>query len=681
MRAVSLPRSVVPSRTPSPSPSPLHGIDNNNTFIRSCASLSNKYLPSTGLDTPPSSPPSKVFPTLQKKSPLYPPNIYKKRIIGSSEVYEIDATDLVAALDHLSTQSLPDTSQLFPWLHGLNPQNYFQTAVLTKNQHDLTRTPSCFRGVTLVKADGNLSSSSIKGAIAPGEFLTRVRGMANFRDVDPKVGFSVRNFHIQVTKIAMISDIVVFGDNQNQALELAGDIAAAQRSLREEHIAKGLEFLPYNSFLCTSSFKAFEELYPSLVVTDSRGSPMNNILTLSSQEKAEINIMTKASEIDKNVWLGPTPRYLDEPDPGGSGCCHRFDIYIECVGYVHLDSERLPNFNSEHAASYPASFKFSSFGSVMSATESEVDGIFEACEFIYKHSHGILTTPTHKHDSYHGPRNLVEGREKKVLIHCKDGYTESSFLGLSYFIFATKLPFSSALIDLHVAKERNFFLPPTDFNLLNTLSPTLIAESPARREKSPCDNINLTGQDPKWIENMDSFLPSRITKYMYLGNVSHANNPQLLSQLGIRQILSIGEIISWGDKLMQEWGRENLMFIQGIEDNGIDPLLGRIEECLGFIAQGKLHNTSTLVHCRMGVSRSASICIAEVMRSLNLSFPRAYSFVRARRLNIIIQPHLRFVYELLKWEERLHDGETYKREMEWAEISKQISAINRPFSS
>lgn len=48
------------------------------------------------------------------------------------------------------------------------------------------------------------------------------------------------------------------------------------------------------------------------------------------------------------------------------------------------------------------------------------------------------------------------------------------------------------------------------------------------------------------------------------------------------------------------------------------------------------------MHCRVGVSRSATICIAEVMDRFGLSFPRAYCYVRARRLNVIIQPHLRF---------------------------------------
>jgi dual specificity MAP kinase phosphatase len=51
-------------------------------------------------------------------------------------------------------------------------------------------------------------------------------------------------------------------------------------------------------------------------------------------------------------------------------------------------------------------------------------------------------------------------------------------------------------------------------------------------------------------------------------------------------------------------------------------------------------------------------------------------------LNVIIQPHLRFSYELLKWEETLQQrrGQKVKRELEWAEIAREIAAMNRPYS-
>jgi len=79
------------------------------------------------------------------------------------------------------------------------------------------------------------------------------------------------------------------------------------------------------------------------------------------------------------------------------------------------------------------------------------------------------------------------------------------------------------------------------------------------------------------------------------------------------------------------------------------------------------------------------------MRSMGFSFPRAYCFVRARRLNVIIQPHLRFVYELLKWEEALQssgreggggseEGPCIRRELGWGEIAREIALMNRPYA-
>jgi hypothetical protein len=57
-------------------------------------------------------------------------------------------------------------------------------------------------------------------------------------------------------------------------------------------------------------------------------------------------------------------------------------------------------------------------------------------------------------------------------------------------------------------------------------------------------------------------------------------------------------------------------------------------------------------------------------------------FVRARRLNVIIQPHLRFTYELLKWEEyqRQRRNEPLRRELEWATVAREIALMNKPYS-
>ena len=57
---------------------------------------------------------------------------------------------------------------------------------------------------------------------------------------------------------------------------------------------------------------------------------------------------------------------------------------------------------------------------------------------------------------------------------------------------------------------------------------------------------------------------------------------------------------------------------------------------------------------------------------------------------MIIQPHLRFMYELLKFEESLTTktggasgtggSGTPKRELEWIHVAREIAAMNRPYT-
>ncbi|KAK2627944.1 hypothetical protein QTJ16_002590 [Diplocarpon rosae] len=700
MATIALPRMPA-GPTPSSSPHPLTptlSLESINTSAACPIPIPNKFLPvcppgpapSEKPDTPPQSPPSKE-PTRQSRSLLYPPDKYKPRKIGAAAIYEIDAHEVAAALDHIAGQPLPEPSQVFPWLHGLHPCNHIQQAFFIGRRKNLRRTPKCLRGLTVVKADGDLSCSRLKGAIAPGEFLRQDEDGAWFRDVDPLDGFSVRNFQIQAAKYAMLSDILVYGDDHVEVDKLARDVAAAQHAWRETHQEKGLDILRYNTFVCTSPFVVFEEKYPEIISTNSRGRRTGRVLDFFHQERIEMCTMTKASEIHHNVFLGPTPDAAADPTLLGSD--KQFDLLIECSDLGRLNPAALQALAEGSGDEGPVYLDFPSSGSIMPPTwsHSEVDGLLETCRWLYNLSHGILPTPQSPAHDAEGdspmpapslPTRII--RERKILIHCTDGYTESSLLGLAYFTYATGLPIPSAWLDLHVSKQRNFFAYPSDVSLLTTIAPRLLFESPVNSEKSLSDITELAKEEPDWMKSMDGSLPSRVTAYMYLGNLGHANNPNLLRQMGIGQILSVGEIATWREGELEKWGPSNVMLIQRVQDNGVDPLTDEFERCLKFIDRGKARGKATLVHCRVGVSRSATICIAEVMRTLGYSFPRAYCFVRARRLNVIIQPHLRFSYELLKWEEKLgrissSDGR-FRRELEWPDIAREVAAMNKPYA-
>lgn len=100
-------------------------------------------------------------------------------------------------------------------------------------------------------------------------------------------------------------------------------------------------------------------------------------------------------------------------------------------------------------------------------------------------------------------------------------------------------------------------------------------------------------------------------------------------------------------------GRIKVLDIKGVCDDGIDSLRHAFGEICDWIDKARLEGGKVLVHCRVGVSRSATVTIAYVMKHLNLSLVDAYLIVRSRRLSVLIQPNMRLLYNLCGWEVEL----------------------------
>lgn len=544
--------------------------------------------------------------------------------------------------------------------------------------------PRCIRSLTLIKTGGNLNASKLKGAIAPDEVLQSASSdEPAFIECDPKDGFSVRNFQIQACKLATVSDIIVYGDQKthpDETVALAQRISKAQRHYEARN---GFPHGLFNTFMLSDSFNVVQDKYPELVAIDSTGNMTGNVSDFFYWERYEMCAMSKASEISNNVFLGPTPDLGVNPD-----CVDEdsYDMLIEATDLAHMPESRslraLKMGLGRNNRKYALHMEFPSSGSIMppSWSHSEIDGLMEMCRWIYElaNPHEVKRSKRRRPEEDEAIEMMDIPTPRKFLIHCTDGYTETTLLALAYFMYAEGLPVHEAWIQMHRDKSRNFFAYPSDVALLTSIQPRILQESPRFNQSV----FNLS--EPRWLSKIDGSLPSRILPYMYLGNLGHANNPELLRELGITRILSVGESLSWEEGLKKklDWPSENLMMVDRVQDNGVDPLWAEFERCLQFIEAGKKDGGATLVHCRVGVSRSATICIAEVMNEMGLSFPRAYCFVRARRLNVIIQPHLRFTYELLKWEEyqRQRRNEPLRRELEWATVAREIALMNKPYS-
>lgn len=381
---------------------------------------------------------------------------------------------------------------------------------------------------------------------------------------------------------------------------------------------------------------------------------------------------------------------------------------------------------------------------------------------------------------------------RRILLHCSDGYTDSSILGLAYLMYARNLTLAEAYLDLQSRCNRCFFVYARDVPFLQKLEKRFAAmehhakaaaaekqrsswgyseERQASRKASagvtghkrdqsetaasvleqsvwarglaaatglmsgvnPSVGSSMNGKrstemtrtntpiprrstptpqsphreirkDHSWFTNphFQGSFPSRILPFLYLGNLSHAMNPGMLHALGITHVVSVGEsalippsleenlenaakahkrnsssasAISnrmgsntlrtskrrsslsphdhrslWEEERM---GRITVLDLKGVSDDGIDSLRPHMNRAVEFIEQARLEGGKVLVHCRVGVSRSATVCIGYVMAHCDLSMIESFLLVRSRRMNVLTQPTLLFVWELRGFEAHL----------------------------
>jgi dual specificity MAP kinase phosphatase len=579
-----------------PTPPPSHGPTLNlNTKNSEHVPVPNKHIPicspgeppHTAPATPPSSPPTNKA-ILQTSSLLFPPDQYPV-LSESPNVRALTAKQLTEALDHLSTQPLPDAGQVFPWLHGLHPDNHIQLGFFVARRRSLRKTPNSLRSITIIKAARDLGCSRLKGAVTVDEIIPHPLDKATgLLEVDPRDGFSVRNFQIQVGKIAQVSDLVVYGDettSREEVLAISKDVAQAQEDSRRKSDPTNKKPQLFHTFMVTCPFTEFEKTHPELVSVDSKGQLTGRIMDFFHWERLEMCIMSQASQIGNNVWLGSTADTGFDPTAPDISTSP-FDVLIEASDCVQSpDRAALDEITKAlDQTGEPQLIDFPSSGSVMPSSWPQRDAIniIETCQWIYD-----LANPKPTASTKEGGVDMDDSdlNSRRVLIYCMDGYTETSLLALSYTMFSEGLFADEAWIRLHKHHQRNFFAYASDLAFLRSIQTRLLQAAAPRVSRAELSITPLSAREPAWVNQMDGSLPSRILPYMYLGNLGHANNPGLLKTLGIKRVLSIGETVSWDQTEIDDFGNENLVLIGRVQDNGVDELTSEFERCLDFISK------------------------------------------------------------------------------------------------
>eukprot|EP01132_Coremiostelium_polycephalum_P010970 gene10970-13440_t len=135
----------------------------------------------------------------------------------------------------------------------------------------------------------------------------------------------------------------------------------------------------------------------------------------------------------------------------------------------------------------------------------------------------------------------------------------------------------------------------------------------------------------------------RIFPSFYIGSIQ-AVNRTVLDDHQITHVLSIM------NGYQPKWPKMYKTMVIDVLDAPTVNLSQYFEKTFKFIEEGR-EEGAVLVHCFAGMSRSASICIAYMMKKLNISYEDAHGLLLERRP--IIYPNSGFVYQLKKYEQEL----------------------------
>jgi hypothetical protein len=132
--------------------------------------------------------------------------------------------------------------------------------------------------------------------------------------------------------------------------------------------------------------------------------------------------------------------------------------------------------------------------------------------------------------------------------------------------------------------------------------------------------------------------PIEIVEGLYLGNAQTAQNSHYLKKLGVTHVLTVAS------GLPPVFPKKFKYKIVDVQDTDDDNLEAHFDECIQFIQSALDAREGVLVHCRAGVSRSASIVIAYVMKAKKMGVQEAMDFVKEKRNQIC--PNQSFIKQL-----------------------------------
>ncbi|XP_061089434.1 uncharacterized protein LOC133123151 [Conger conger] len=165
------------------------------------------------------------------------------------------------------------------------------------------------------------------------------------------------------------------------------------------------------------------------------------------------------------------------------------------------------------------------------------------------------------------------------------------------------------------------------------------------RPPSPSDEGAMT-------PDVENAALSPILPFLFLGNERDARDLELLLRL------NVGFVVNVTTHLPLYHLTTGLVRYKRLPatDSSKQNLRQYFEEVFEFIEEAHQGGRGVLVHCQAGVSRSATIVIAYLMKHTLMTMTDAYKYVKSRRP--VVSPNLNFMGQLLEFERDLNSGVT-----------------------
>ena len=154
---------------------------------------------------------------------------------------------------------------------------------------------------------------------------------------------------------------------------------------------------------------------------------------------------------------------------------------------------------------------------------------------------------------------------------------------------------------------------------------------------------------------------SKILDGLYLSDYVQANNYEKLKELGIKQILSIGCELT-----PHETDDFNKLHIS-LDDHKNENISQYFSIATDFINKGP-----TLVHCYAGISRSASLVIAYLIKMKKWSIEKALS--HCRKVRPVVNPNAGFMHQLREYYLNIRYPIGLPNDLEDGETSDQLAS-------